>query len=111
MITVRDILIERLLKMGADGLYRECCGCGIDDLAPCEQGAQLDCVPARHIEVSPESHAEYKEYPNGYFVPLLPETSPCLCLWHSYQQHPTSEKCGRWLKHRAWMKQSGGCRK
>lgn len=52
MITVRDILIERLLKMGADG-----------------------------------------------------------CLWHSYQQHPTSEKCGRWLKHRAWMKQSGGCRK
>lgn len=45
MITVREILIQRLRAMGADGLAGDDCGCGIDNLMPCESGC-LDCVPA-----------------------------------------------------------------
>lgn len=43
---VRDIIIDHLTSVGADGLAGEECGCGLDDLAPC-QGCCLDCEPAR----------------------------------------------------------------
>jgi hypothetical protein len=75
MITVKDILIERLKQLGADGLYCDHCGCGLDDLAPCG-AAQLGCVAARHVKTTPESHAMYAEFPDGYYVPLL-EAQPC----------------------------------
>lgn len=40
MTTAKEILIAGLKAMGADGLFNgegdPCCGCGLDDLAPCE---------------------------------------------------------------------------
>jgi hypothetical protein len=42
----KDIIIEKLKAIGADGLCTDGCGCGIDDLAPCES-YYLDCVPAK----------------------------------------------------------------
>jgi len=111
MITVKSILIERLKQLGADGLCCDDCGCGLDDLGVCERGAQLDCVPARHVKTTPESHARYAEYPDGYYVPLLPEVSPVLCLWDAYQQHPTYENMTRWLKHRAYKLTANECEK
>lgn len=45
-VTVRDILIRKLKALGCDGLASEECGCGIDDLAPCN-GDCLGCQPAR----------------------------------------------------------------
>lgn len=104
MITVESILIERLKQLGADGLCYDDCGCGLDDLGVCDTGAQLRCVPARHVKTSPESHEMCSEFPGGYYVPLLEEVSPALCLWEAYQQRPTYEKCCRWLKHRAYGK-------
>jgi hypothetical protein len=42
-----DILREALREMGADGLANGFgCGCGLDDLTPCEV-APLWCYPAR----------------------------------------------------------------
>lgn len=34
---------------GLDGLCRQDCGCGLDNLAPCESGPGPDCVPAYRI--------------------------------------------------------------
>lgn len=56
MMTAKQILIDGLKAMGADGLYNDegdpFCGCGLDDLAPCEAscegGISLDgCRPAK----------------------------------------------------------------
>lgn len=48
MITVREILIQRLRAMGADGLATTDCGCGIDDLAPGWNCLDIDqCKAAR----------------------------------------------------------------
>lgn len=57
MKTVRQLLIDGLKAMGADGLYSltgcdETCGCGLDDLIPC--GCSIDdidgcCFPAKKI--------------------------------------------------------------
>ncbi len=43
-MNVADILVEWLREHGYDGLYGDECGCGIDDLLPCDMGAQ--CSPA-----------------------------------------------------------------
>ena len=51
MKTAREILIAGLKAMGADGLFwldgDDVCGCGIDDLAPCENCNLDRCVPAK----------------------------------------------------------------
>jgi len=111
MITLREVLIHHLRAMGADGLcnpYAEC-GCGLDDLAPLCECLNLDeCIPARHVATSPESHAMYEEFPEGYYVPLLPVASfESERLWEAYQANQTYENCCRWLKHRAWMHLEG----
>ncbi len=48
MTDAESIIIEWLSRIGADGLCHEDseCGCGIDDLAPCD-GIQKGCQPAR----------------------------------------------------------------
>lgn len=59
----KDIIIEKLKALGADGLYRDLgsnsgednCGCGIDDLITCG-GDCSDCMPAKKSD--------------GAFVPL-----------------------------------------
>lgn len=50
MLTVRDIVKDRLIKDGYDGLYSENgeCACEVDDLFPmCEQN--LDCTAGHKI--------------------------------------------------------------
>jgi len=58
--TARDILVEGLKAMGADGLCcpGECCGCGVDDLCPCCNYI-MDCVPARLAPVPEEMKEEF----------------------------------------------------
>ena len=47
-MNVRDIIKSELLEVGADGLASDDCGCGIDDLQPCEGGC-MGCVPALRV--------------------------------------------------------------
>ncbi len=56
MKTAKQLLIDGLKAIGADGLVNcegdPCCGCGLDDLAPCEGtydgGIDLNCCrPAK----------------------------------------------------------------
>jgi hypothetical protein len=50
MKTCRDLLIEKLREIGADGVCCEDCGCGFDNFASCgEYGIIHDCVPAKKI--------------------------------------------------------------
>lgn len=81
MKTARDLLIEKLREIGADGLYwiynhEECCGCGLDDLSPLECLDLEYCVPAKWIARNDESCAKREcEYDScdsriGCFVPL-----------------------------------------
>jgi len=44
---VKEIIIEKLKQLGADGLVNSEaeCGCDIDDLCPCDSYC-LDCEPA-----------------------------------------------------------------
>lgn len=47
-MTAKEIIIKYLKDNGFDGLCGEDCGCGIDDLAPCDM--PMDCEPAyKHI--------------------------------------------------------------
>ncbi len=48
MTCVRALIQDHLRQIGADGLCNtdEACGCGHEDLCPCD-GSPLDCVPAR----------------------------------------------------------------
>lgn len=49
-VTIKEILIKWLLDNGFDGLANtESCGCGIDDLAPCDC-SPMDCEPAKKQE-------------------------------------------------------------
>jgi len=44
MTDVRGIIIDFLKANGYDGLAGEDCGCGLADLAPCDQ-PYMDCAP------------------------------------------------------------------
>ena len=48
MITALSLMIKALQNVGADGLCGDDCGCGIDDLCPCN-GDLLQCVAAKRI--------------------------------------------------------------
>ncbi len=56
--TARDLLVEALKAMDADGLTSGECGCGIDDLAPCCENP-MRCVPARLAPVPEEMKEEF----------------------------------------------------
>ncbi len=43
----REIILKYLQENGYDGLAGEDCGCGIDDLCPCDAAIPTECVPAR----------------------------------------------------------------
>lgn len=53
-MSCKEIIIAKLKELGADGLCREECGCGLDDLFPCDE-CQFDCEPAKKIK-DPGSH-------------------------------------------------------
>jgi len=55
-MNVKDIVIEKLKAIGADGLCNIDCGCPIDDLMFCDYGWMStcklsihDCVPAKKL--------------------------------------------------------------
>jgi len=45
-MTVIEIVLKYLNDNGYDGLCSECCGCGKDDLSPCNCDDVLACSPA-----------------------------------------------------------------
>lgn len=47
---MKQVITEYLKSVGADGLAKEGCGCGIEDgIIPCDNGPMM-CVPAKkHI--------------------------------------------------------------
>lgn len=47
-MNVKAILLQYLQANGYDGLSYTCCGCGVDDLVPCD-GVMDDCRPARKV--------------------------------------------------------------
>lgn len=47
-MTVKQIVIAHLKSIGADGLYAEECGCGLDDFMPCGGDRDVStCKPAK----------------------------------------------------------------
>jgi hypothetical protein len=50
-LNAKDMLIQKLKEIGADGLWNgeidEICGCGIDDLAPCDNCNIWQCEAAK----------------------------------------------------------------
>lgn len=48
-MNVREIVIAHLNAGGFDGLAGEDCGCGLNDLMPCEEYRIADCKPAKKI--------------------------------------------------------------
>jgi hypothetical protein len=48
-MNARDLLIEKLKEIGADGLYHGNidCGCGLDDFEPCCECELSVCEPAK----------------------------------------------------------------
>ena len=69
-----DIVREKLIEMGADGLCTDGCGCGVDGLAPCCDYFGR-CVPAKKIELTEDNIQELDHECIGYigddwFVPL-----------------------------------------
>jgi hypothetical protein len=48
-MTVNGIVKEYLAKNGYDGLCNDDCGCGLDDLAPCDNMSE-DCMAAYRCE-------------------------------------------------------------
>ena len=53
-MTVKELVKDYLEKNGYDGLCREGCGCGIDNLMPCSKyalkGVPTCCAPAyKHL--------------------------------------------------------------
>jgi len=45
-MNIEQIIKAHLKAIGADGLCNDECGCGLDDLAPCD-GLVGECEPAR----------------------------------------------------------------
>jgi len=50
-MTVREIVKAQLEEKGYDGLCTRDCGCGLDDLMPCNDWCG-NCEPARKITVT-----------------------------------------------------------
>lgn len=48
-MTAREIVITWLKENGFDGLAGEYCGCGVDDLMPCNEDGS-SCAPARKVQ-------------------------------------------------------------
>ena len=47
-MNVLEMIKEKLKVIGADGLCKDGCGCGLDDLVCCEADSSF-CVPAKKV--------------------------------------------------------------
>jgi hypothetical protein len=66
-MNVKEIVIEKLKEMGADGLCTSGeCSCGLDDLMPCFDGSCSICVPAKKVPVPEDKQEDFDEW----YVPL-----------------------------------------
>lgn len=100
-IPVKSVLQDCLRSHGADGLYcldeclrEEGCGCEISDLAPCENGLDLDQCVASKI-------AGFRSFDGNPFC--VPMTTSEL-LWNRYQKTGSYRDMCRWLKQLAYCK-------
>lgn len=68
-MNARDMLIKQLQALGADGLCfpMDRCGCGIDDLAPCDCMHIDECQAARWIKPKSDDSDYDDEFPEGYY--------------------------------------------
>ena len=70
MMTVADMIRAALAGIGADGLCNcdESCGCGMEELSPCDCINLSECVAAKWT-VPKEDDVEYEdeEYRAGYY--------------------------------------------
>ena len=71
--TVQDLITHWLRDNGANGIYCDSgggpCGCGIDDLCPCEPASILDGVPAEAVTATENS--EYHDVGDTVYRPLV----------------------------------------
>jgi hypothetical protein len=49
-MNIRNLIKTHLKAIGAGGLCTDMCGCGIEDLAPCQGISVLDCKPAKKVK-------------------------------------------------------------
>lgn len=71
-MTVRDIVKEYIITHGGDGLCDTDCGCGIDDLFPCDSNP-AECIVAKKIKVTQEMIDKKDllyEVGDDYFEPI-----------------------------------------
>ncbi len=67
-MNVKEIVAAKLKELGADGLCTCECGCGLDDLMPCENECG-QCVPAKRAPCKdcPDKDAcEFEAREDGY---------------------------------------------
>lgn len=76
-MNVLEILQAKLKELGADGLASDECGCGIDDLQPCENGC-MDCAPAKRVHDNYNGDIIFVEMAaaHKYRAAPFPQTSP-----------------------------------
>jgi hypothetical protein len=74
-MTVREIVIEKLKALGAEGLCNDDleCGCEIEDLCPCDSRVPMGCGPGRKVPC-PED-CEYGGTCEFHMVPLESSSS------------------------------------
>ena len=61
-----QLLYDALKAMGADGLAINGCGCGLDDLIPCDSMCR-SCMPARWTKPEMTSPDYDPDCPEGYY--------------------------------------------
>jgi hypothetical protein len=75
-VTVKEIIAAWLKEHGHDGLCYPDCGCGTDDLMPCNSFPG-DCEPAYRRECSPE---KLNSYNDKCAVSDINNGRPCKCF-------------------------------
>ena len=73
-MTVKEIIGNYLKQTGYSGLCSDDCGCGLDDIAPCD-GNPLDCEPAYNNPC----RAKYEGCDNWYQPEKFDEADCCSC--------------------------------
>jgi len=88
-MTVRDILIEWLKAHKCDGLCTWDCGCGIDDLVPCDS-CNVDCNAARKSIATKEDEdrANYGIKSGGVIFKIVSDRELKLQLFDDVDHSP-----------------------